>query len=456
MATDMRVDHSHPVKTDCIHCGLCLPVCPTYQELGHEADSPRGRIYLMQLVKQGQMKRSHAYVDHIHQCLGCRACESACPSGVEFSSMLDIARADIATHNPQTRTHKFLRKAILGFVFSRPSRLRWLFFGLCLYQGLGLQWLMRRSRLLKLLPAGLEEKEGLLPTVPLAVTRIKLGARFTAKAISRYRVALLTGCVMNEVFGAVHKATIDVLTENGCEVLVPKRQVCCGALQNHAGERALAQSLARANLRAFEAAGCEVVLTNSAGCGALLKDYGHLLADDRAHAGRAISFSAKVRDISEFLVEIGPLKPMRPLPAHVVYDDPCHLIHGQKISQAPREILRQIPGMKLIDLPGADECCGSAGVYNLTHWDMSQRLLKRKIEHIKTCRPEWVASGNPGCLMQIAYGLKAANLPIKAIHPIELVAQAYRGRPKVGKIVTVHGDRGAGIRGQGPGGTDDC
>lgn len=427
MEVKITTQHSVQAKTDCIHCGLCLPVCPTYQELGNEADSPRGRIYMMQSVKAGELNISEAYVHHIYQCLGCRTCESACPSGVEFSAMLDIARADIEKTYPRPAWQKFLQKSILGFVFARPVRLHAVFGLLRLYQMTGLQWLVRQSRLLKLLPLGLEDKERMLPPVPPASSRIKRGATFSAKGERRYRVALLSGCVMNELFGDIHQATIEVLTRNGCEVVVPKGQVCCGALQNHAGERAMAQALARTNLEAFEASRCDYYVNNSAGCGALVKEYDRLLAEDKAYADRALKFSRRVRDISEFLAEIGPLQPMRPLRVRVAYDDPCHLIHGQKISRAPRALLEQIPGLEMMRLPGAEECCGSAGIYNLTHREMALRLLSRKVENIKATRADWVATGNPGCLLHIAYGLKAAELPVQVIHPIQLLAQAYQG-----------------------------
>lgn len=408
-------------KTDCIHCGFCLPVCPTYLELGSEADSPRGRIYMMKGVQEGTLPIDAGYEKHIYLCLGCRACESACPSGVEFSALLDVARADIEKNYPRPAWQRFLKTLILGKIVPYPRRLYALFRVLRWYQISGLQRLIRKTGILRLFPGNLDVSEKLLPTVPPPSYRIKRGTVFPAKGERRYRIAFFVGCVMNEVQPQIHRATIRVLTENGCEVIVPEEQVCCGALQNHAGERETAQTLARKNMAAFEKYDYDYLVINSAGCGALLKEYPRLLSDQTAE-----TFSAQVKDVSELLAQIQPLKPMGTVRCKVAYDDPCHLIHGQKISMAPRLLLKQIPGLELVPLQGADQCCGSAGIYNITHQEMSQRLLERKMQSIVESQAEVVATGNPGCILQISSGARKMGLPIEVLHPIELIDRAYQ------------------------------
>lgn len=416
-------------KTDCIHCGLCLPVCPTYQELGSEADSPRGRIYMMKAAAEGRLEIDDAYVRHIYLCLGCRTCEGACPSGVEFSALLDLARAEIERTVRRPLWQRLLQRLVLVRTFGSPRLLHLAFALLRAYQLSGMQSLVRRAGLLERLPLDLGAHEALLPRIPPARLRIRPGSLFEAKGKRRARVAFLTGCVMNEAMPEVHHATLRVLAENGCEVIVPRGQVCCGALQNHAGLRGAAQALARRNIEAFGGADCDAIVVNSAGCGALLKEYGRLLAEDGEWRERGAEFGRRVRDVSEFLDGLGLVRPRRELRARVAYDHPCHLIHGQKITEAPRRLLAMISGLVLVPLKGAEECCGSAGIYNLTQREMSMRLLERKMRNIRESDAEIVATGNPGCMLQIAYGARRFGPQVEVLHPMQLLARAYGEEP---------------------------
>ena len=415
----------------CIHCGLCLQSCPTYVELGKEADSPRGRIYLMQAQQKGKLDVQGSFAQHISACLDCRACESACPSGVPYGHLIENARELVEKPLHRPWPVKMLRRYIFEFVFSSPKKLRFHFDLLRLYQRSGLQKLVRNSRLLKLFPNHLEELEQLLPDLTLKSDRINIGSIFKPKASVHHRVGLLTGCVMNEIFGSIHHATIRVLQLNGCEVVVPQSQVCCAALHSHAGINSTAKQMAKKNIEAFEKAGVDKIIVNAAGCGAKLKEYDSLLEQDPEFKSRAQTFSQKVVDISEFLYDLPSLSPPGPFHARVAYDDPCHLLHAQRIDQAPRGLLKRIPELQLVELQNPDQCCGSAGIYNITQHDLSMRILKRKIEDIENCSPTILATGNAGCLMQIAYGLNLANLPqIKVMHPIEILDQAYSASSK--------------------------
>ena len=415
----------------CIHCGLCLQSCPTYVELGKEADSPRGRIYLMQAQQQGKLDIQGSFAQHISSCLDCRACESACPSGVPYGQLIENARELVEKQLHRPWPVRMLRRYIFEFVFSSPRKLRFHFDLLRLYQRTGLQKLVRSSGLLKLFPGHFSKLEQLLPDLTLKNNRIKIGSIFKPKVSVHHRVGLLTGCVMNELFGSIHRATIRVLQLNGCEVVVPKSQVCCAALHSHAGIASTAKQMAKKNIEAFEKAGVDKIIVNAAGCGAKLKEYGSLLEQDPEFQFRAQTFSKKVVDISEFLYDLPEFLPPGPLRTRVAYDDPCHLLHAQRIAQAPRALLKRIPELQLVELKNPDQCCGSAGIYNVTEYDLSMRILKRKVEDIENCSPTILATGNAGCLIQISYGLNMANLPkIRVMHPIEILDQAYRSSTK--------------------------
>ena len=411
----------------CIHCGLCLQACPTYIELGKEADSPRGRIYLMQAQQQGRLPVSGSFVQHISACLDCRACESACPSGVPYGELVEQARQVVEQELKRPFLVEALRRYIFKWVFPSPRILRFHFDLLRLYQRSGIQALVRGLSALKLIPKRLVQLERLLPDLRGRTDHIELGAIFKSQGRPRYRVGLVTGCVMNEIFGSIHRATIRVLQRNGCEVVIPPLQVCCAALHAHAGINQVAQQMAKTNIQAFEQAGVEAIIVNAAGCGAKLKEYDSLLDQDPEFRSRAQAFSRKVLDISEFLDGLPALSPPRRLDLRVAYDDPCHLLHAQKIAQAPRNLLKQIPGLQLLELQFPDQCCGSAGIYNITEHELSMRILERKVEDIRQCAPAVVATGNAGCLLQISHGLRMADLQqIRVMHPIEILDQAYR------------------------------
>lgn len=396
---------------DCVHCGICLPACPTYRVLGEEMDSPRGRLYLMRAAAEGRIGLTPNFVLHMDRCLGCRACESACPSGVPFGRLLEAVRGQIERRAARPVSRRLLRGLILG-TFPNRTRLGRALRALHLYQRSGLQALVRGAGLLRPFPR-LAAMERLLPplgagagdALPLQVEAV--GAR-------RGTLALLTGCVQALLFPEVNGATARLLARAGYRVLVPPAQQCCGALHLHWGDRAGARRLARANVDAF--AGVDWVVTNAAGCGAALREYGHLLPGDP----RAAALAARVRDVSEVLAEAPP-GPRRPLALTVTYHEPCHLAHGLRVREAPRALLRAIPGLRLAELPESDVCCGSAGVYNLLEPAIADRLLARKLDRIAETGAAVVASGNPGCLLQLRMGIARRGLPVHAHHPVELL-----------------------------------
>ena len=424
-STQKRIGRAD-LTPECVHCGLCLQACPTYIALGQEADSPRGRIYLMRAQERGVLSVSESFVNHISACLDCRACESACPSGVPYGEMVEKAREVIEQNFRRPLVISALRKIFFKFIL--PSR-RWLrcsFTLLRLYQWLGLQEVVRATGVLKLFPGQLNQLEQLLPDLRQKTQHVSLGKVFPSLGEAHYRVGLLTGCVMNEIFGGINQATVRVLQRNGCEVVVPEHQTCCGALHCHAGIVDTARELALRNIRAFEVNQVDVLLSNASGCGAKLKEYPALFSNDSELRDRAERFTAKVEDISSFLDRLPQLvKPGR-IKARVAYDDPCHLLHAMKVSKPPRNLLRLIPELELVELRTPDQCCGSAGIYNLTHHELSMKILERKIDDIHRAQVEIVATGNPGCILQIAYGLTRAGLKgIEVLHPIELLDRAY-------------------------------
>lgn len=396
---------------DCVHCGLCLPVCPTHQELGVEADSPRGRIYLMRAFAEGRVQDPAAVRPHLDRCLDCRACETACPSGVRYGEVLEAARAA-----PTLRRSRGLRARLAAFllrhVVAHQTRLRVAFWLLAAAECLGLRWLAAKLRLLP------KSVDALAPRVPPAAERAPLPTglhRPPAGVPSRgVRVALFTGCVMEPLFGRVNRATLQLLLANGFEVDVPPTQRCCGALLVHAGEPERARQLARANVAAFAAA--DVVVNNSAGCGCALREYGHLLGDDD---GRA--FAAKCRDVTVFLAEAGLSATPAPQAARAAYDDPCHLCHGQGVRNEPRALLAQVPGLQLVPHERPEDCCGSAGIYNLLQPDLAAAIGRRKAASLARAGVDLVVTGNPGCMLQIAAHLRLAGSRARVVHPVELL-----------------------------------
>ncbi|MEE8586167.1 MAG: FAD-binding and (Fe-S)-binding domain-containing protein [Acidobacteriota bacterium] len=407
------------LNLDCIHCGLCLSACPTYQILGSETDSPRGRIYLMKAAWQGRIELDDKAVSHLDGCLACRACESACPSGVRFEWMLAQTRSEIRKQDPG----HWLLRAAFQHLLPYPRRIRALAGLTRIYQNLGLQSLARRSGLLGVLSRGLAEAEGKLPFLPRSR---KLKQLYPAYGERKFRVGFLSGCVMPVLFPHTHEASIEVLRRSGCEVVVPARQSCCGALHWHDGRADQAKQLARQLCQSFEGKGLDALIVNSAGCGAAMKDYGHWLQADPDWRQGASDFSRKVEDLCEFLVRINPPWQLAPLNIRLAYDDPCHLLHGQKISSQPRLLLKRIPGLELLDFPNPDRCCGAAGIYNLLQPALSNQLTGWKCKEILSSRPDRVATANPGCMMQIRAGLHSAGASLAVQHPVEILQESLK------------------------------
>jgi len=415
-----------PELYQCVHCGLCLNQCPTYRALRLEPESPRGRIHLVKAAAEGRIDLTERFKDHLYLCLLCRACETACPSGVQYGRIAETAREQLGP--PGTP----LARSVLNFVFTQllpyPNRLKLAARFLRLYQRSGLQLLTR-----SLLPKKLREMDSMLPSIPRNFFEPKA---HTLSAIGerRARVAMLNGCVMPLLFGDVNEATVRVLRRNGCDVIFPTNQICCGALNTHNGESVAAKAMARQNIDAFLAADIDAIIVNAAGCGAAMKEYGYLLRDDATYAERAKRFGSLVKDASEFLADLGLIGKLAPLEMSVTYQDPCHLAHGQRIRSQPRQLLQAIPRIKFIEAEGSDRCCGSAGIYNITHPGMSQHLLKEKMQAIAGTGAEAVVAPNPGCMLQLRYGAQQYGSSVKVYHLMDLLDRAYAeadaGRPE--------------------------
>jgi glycolate oxidase iron-sulfur subunit len=410
----------------CVHCGFCLPTCPTYAELGQESDSPRGRIYLIKALADGRLALTDSVTTHLSRCLDCRACETACPAGVRYGHLIEAAKVEIERQRPGSWARRTVRRLALAWLLPSPRALRLVAGALRLYQRTGLQRLVRRSGVLRLFPSTVQASEALLPPLPPAGRGGRLPEVTAPHGPRRARVGLLRGCVQDVIFRDHNEATIRCLVRQGAEVVVPPSQRCCGALHAHAGDPGASRALARENIAAFEASGVDAVLANAAGCGAHLKGYGHLLEDDPAWAARAATFAGQVRDVTEFLAQSPLVGPIGAVPLRATYHDPCHLVHGQRVHEAPRALLRAIPGLELVDLAESEMCCGSAGSYNLTQPELARRLLDRKIRHVVETGAETVVTANPGCILQLAAGLRAAGRPTAVRHVVELLDQAYR------------------------------
>jgi glycolate dehydrogenase iron-sulfur subunit len=408
----------------CVHCGLCLASCPTFAELGTEMDSPRGRIFLIKSLAEGRMALSDATVQHLSLCLDCRACETVCPAGVPYGRLIEAAKAEIERQRPGGPLRRAFRWLNFGLMLGRPRVLRAAALGLRVYQASGLQALVRGSGLARLLPGTLPAWEALLP--PLPADRAPLPALTPALGTRRARVAMLTGCVQSIVFSAHNRATARVLARNGCDVLAPAGKGCCGALNAHGGDHAHTVEMAKRTIETFEAAGAEAVIVNTSGCGAHMKAYGALLAVEPAWRERAERFARTVQDFAEFLAREPLRGPLSPVPMTVTYHDPCHVVHGQKIRRQPRDVLAQIPGLRVVDLPESDWCCGSAGIYNLTQPEMADRLLRRKVRNVLATEAEAVVTANPGCILQIQAGLRAQGRALPVLHLVEILDRAYR------------------------------
>jgi glycolate oxidase iron-sulfur subunit len=405
--------------SQCVHCGLCLPNCPTYLLTGYEAESPRGRIHLIAALNEGRVEANDAYRQHLELCLVCRNCESVCPSGVHFGRIMEAGRAQLYERAALSPGERLFRRLAFKELLPHRSRLRALFAALLIYQRSGLQRLVRAS---KLLPSALAEAEALLPG--LAAPFSPRWDVYPAEGEVRYRVGLFTGCVMPFVYGPVHAATVRVLRHNGCEVHIPRQQVCCGALNVHGGEQEVTRELARQNLRAFLGRGLDAIVVNSAGCGAIMKEYGELLSTPEA-----TEFARLTRDVTEFLASI-ELRPFRrPVRRTVTLQESCHLVHAQRIKDAPRALLAALPGVELRDMARPELCCGSAGLYMLSQREMSMQILDRKMAEIGPTGADTIVTANPGCMMQLQRGVRRAALAADVKHVVELVDEGYGARP---------------------------
>lgn len=433
----MSIDTNEPrtyrdLISDCVHCGFCLPACPTYVSWGNEMDSPRGRIDLMKGVHDGVIALDRAVVAHFDACLGCMACVTACPSGVQYDLLIESTRATIETKTSRAPLDRIFR-ALMFALMPYPERLRLLAVPLIAYAKSGLQGVVRRSGVLRGLPQRVAQLDALLPPLTFADLRRDVAAFTPAKnGNARARVGLVAGCVQRAFFPNVNAATVRVLSAEGCEVSVPEGQGCCGALSLHSGRLDEAKRFARALIERFESAPVETIVINAAGCGSTLKEYGELLANEPRYAERARAFSAKVRDVNEFLVTLEPQAERGRIDARVAYHDACHLAHAQRVREAPRTLLRSIPGLELLEIPQGEMCCGSAGTYNLFQPASAHEIGERKVDNVASVAPDLLASANPGCTIQIQSILRERGASLPAAHPIELLDRAIRARSASG------------------------
>lgn len=406
----------------CVHCGLCLNACPTYRELGIEMDSPRGRVYQMVQVANGA-PITDSYQEHIDLCLACRGCETACPSGVKYGRLIEAARADIEQRTSRPLLARIIRKFVFDWLLPSRKMLRMAGAGLWIYQRSGMQRLVRASGLLR---GKLRDMESLAPSVEAPSFYRHMGRVFPAHGERKHRVVLLSGCIANICFARLNEATVRVLQQNGCEVTIHEGQTCCGALHVHAGLRETARKLARQNIDALADAGFDAILTNAGGCGSTLKEYDELLEHDPAYADRARRFVSLMKDVNEFLASIGLNPRMGEVRGVVTYQDSCHLAHGQRVRSAPRELLKQVPGLTLKEMPMSDLCCGSAGIYNVVHTDMALALLEKKMRSVNSTRAERIVTANPGCMLQLRAGVQRHGQGQRVSHVVEVLDEAYR------------------------------
>ncbi|WP_427158108.1 (Fe-S)-binding protein [Aliinostoc sp. HNIBRCY26] len=426
-------DSNHPpdpkLIDSCVHCGFCLSTCPSYRVIGKEMDSPRGRIYLMDAINEGEIALNTATVQHFDSCLGCLACVSTCPSGVQYDKLISATRHQVERNYPRTFSDKLIRQLIFA-LFPNPDILRILLIPLFVYQKLGLPKLVRATGLLNKISPRLAAMESILPEITIKSFQDNLPTIIPAQGKKRYRVGVILGCVQRLFFSPVNEATVRVLTANGCEVVIPKSQGCCAALPEHQGQTAQAKALARQMIDSFANTGVDYIIINAAGCGHTLKEYGHILADDPEYREKAQDFAAKVKDAQEFLGNVGltaKLLPVTDKPVNLVYQDACHLLHGQKISVQPRQLLRQIPGVNLKEPLDAALCCGSAGVYNMLQPEVAAELGKQKVQNLLNTGAELIASANPGCSLQITKHLQLQGKNMTLMHPMELLDYSIRG-----------------------------
>jgi glycolate dehydrogenase iron-sulfur subunit len=414
----------------CIHCGLCLNACPTYRELGQEMDSPRGRIYQMIQVEQGRLPLGESVVRHLDLCLDCRACETACPSGVEYGRLIEAARGQIERNYQRPFPERFLRRFFLRGILPDGKRLERAGTLIRFYQRSGLETLARG--VLGLFPNPLRNVARLAPRMEQPFFFDKLGTVVPALGERKYRVAFFAGCIANLAFARLNEATVRVLARNGCEVVIPREQGCCGALHVHAGMRDLARQLARRNLKTFLDCDFDAIITNAAGCGSVLKEYPQLFEEeDLGYLEPARRFATRLKDVTEFLAGIDLSRAFRPVRERVTYQDPCHLLHAQRVRSAPRQLIKAVPGVEFVELKEVEVCCGSAGIYNVAHNEMAERLLANKMRRIDETGASVILTANPGCLLQIRAGVaesKDSGRARRVMHVVEFLDEAYEER----------------------------
>ncbi|MGJ5672056.1 MAG: (Fe-S)-binding protein [Nostochopsis sp.] len=413
----------------CVHCGFCLATCPSYRVTGKEMDSPRGRIYLMDAINEGEIALNTASVEHFDSCLGCLACVTTCPSGVQYDKLISATRHQVERNYSRGLWDRLVRLLIFS-LFPNPDALRILLVPLLVYQRLGFSKFVRKTGLLKNISPRLAAMESILPEITLESFQDNLPDVILARGEKRYRVGMILGCVQRLFFSSVNEATVRVLTANGCEVVIPKSQGCCAALPEHQGQTEQAKALARQMIDSFANAGVDYVIINAAGCGHTLKEYGHILQDDPEYREKAKEFAAKVKDAQEFFATVGLTTKLSPLASktlNLVYQDACHLLHGQKISVQPRQLLQQIPGVKLKEPLDAAICCGSAGIYNMLQPDIAEELGKQKVRNLLDTGADLIASPNPGCSLQIQKHLELQGKDVAIMHPMELLDYSIRG-----------------------------
>ena len=419
--------HHGPEQADldkCVHCGLCLNACPTYRELGVEMDSPRGRIYQMNQVANGA-PITDAYVQHLDLCLACRGCETACPSGVPYGRLIEAARAEIRERTRPSWKARLAKKIVFEKLLPSRSALQFAGAAMFAYQASGLQKIVRATAILKLF-GRLANIEALSPNAEIPFFYSKIGKTFPAIGPQRYRVAFLSGCIANVAFARLNEATVRVLQKNGCEVVIPAAQKCCGALHVHSGLEQQAEALARSNIDAVLAGGFDAIITNAAGCGSTLKEYDYLLRNDPEYRERAIEFKRLMRDITEFLGSIDLNRDLGEMNGVATYQDSCHLAHGQQIRTAPRKILKAIPGLTFREMRMPDLCCGSAGIYNVAQNEMAMQILEHKMEYVDETKASIIATANPGCMLQLAAGARLYGKGQRVMHVVELLDESYR------------------------------
>jgi glycolate oxidase iron-sulfur subunit len=416
---------SDDVITNCMHCGLCLPTCPTYSITGQEKSSPRGRIRLIKAVAEGKLEMTQGFIDEMNFCLDCQACETACPAGVKYGSLVESARNQIRLQGKQSFKERILKKIFLRNVLANAPWLKFVARLLWIYQNLGIESFIKFTGIAQLLTPKLSKLQELSPRVDKHFFDEQYPEVISPKGTPKYRVGFLSGCIMNVAFSTINEDTIKVLLHHDCEIVIPKLQVCCGSLHAHNGDFNTTRELAKKNIDVFSKYHLDAIVMNSAGCGAMMKEYRHYLHDDTGYAHRAQMISKKVKDISEFLFDIGIKKTEKKFLHTITYHDACHLVHSQGITKEPREIIKSIPGIKYVELNEASWCCGSAGIYNVVRYEDSMKILERKMGNLKAADAEYVVANNPGCLLQIEYGCKQNGLESRVVHLTTLLREVY-------------------------------